>query len=395
MRTHSDVAKIFLEKNCTLLTTESEYNLLDKNKLKLKYIAPCGHTREINFYSFIKNIGILCGGCKKKVIKIINPEDRLKKIESEHSCINYFIFLMQNKYDIVKAFDCCKADIIFKPKNILLDEWVGIQMKSVDKEPTTNGYGFHLDKEYPFCIILCMCQENKRMWAFPYETVMNIKMLRIGKKKSKYNEKEVINKNLFEKFNLFYETTTKKSFSQLNTPIHIYQQREQEYRNHRENKIPFVKFTDNGMEGLVYDFKIGNLKVQEKVADRILNKPDMYRFCIYKSNGLRNGKKHFKLYDVGDNDLYWLNCGDKKHFYVIPESIMIENGYVGNENNGDKIDVRKFIQITPTTQRHSPYTEWLSDYLFDYENIDKKGLLYIIENCKPQSLENDINLNLR
>lgn len=395
MRTHSDVVKIFLEKNCTLLTTELEYNLLDKNKPKLRYLSNCGHVKEINFYRFVKNVGIVCSACRKKRNIQIKPEDRLQKIESELECINYIIFLMQNKYDIVKAFDCCKADIIFKPKFILNDEWIGIQVKTMAKAPAKNEcYGFNVDKDYEACIILCICKENKKMWSIPCENISNIKRITISQKKSKYDKYEVINKNLFEKFNLFYETTTKKSFSQLNTPIHIYQQREQEYRNHRENKIPFVKFTDNGMEGLVYDFKIGNLKVQEKVAKNMAQKKNMYRFCIYKSNGLRNGKKHFKLYDVGDNDLYWLNCGDKKHFYVIPESIMIENGYVGNENNGDKIDVRKFIQITPTTQRHSPYTEWLSDYLFDYENIDKKGLLYIIENCKPQSLENDINLNL-
>ena len=54
--------------------------------------------------------------------------------------------------------------------------------------------------------------------------------------------------------------------------------------------ISFIKFEDNGMEGLVWDFKIGK-------KDR-----NSYIFCLFKNNGkinkksdlLRNKKTLFK-----------------------------------------------------------------------------------------------------
>jgi hypothetical protein len=58
-------------------------------------------------------------------------------------------------------------------------------------------------------------------------------------------------------------------------------------------------------------------------------------FGLCKNNGRKNDGKHKlnKQYDIGDNNLYWLNCTDKKYFYVIPEYVLIEKDYIGTTTN--------------------------------------------------------------
>ena len=128
-----------------------------------------------------------------------------------------------------------------------------------------------LDKEYIDCIVIVMyLTENNtanKIWAIPYENVANLTKISIGLYKSKYNQYEVTTETIVHNLLTAYNNCKKlKSFEELDTPINIYQQREQEYRKYRELTLKFIQFTDNGMEGLVYDFMIGNKKVQEKVS---------------------------------------------------------------------------------------------------------------------------------
>ena len=118
------------------------------------------------------------------------------------------------------------------------------------------------------------------------------------------------------------------------------------------------------MEGMVYDFKIDNKKIQEKVGciDKIKN---TNVFSMIKSNGSRCQKN----YDIGDNDFYWLNCINKVVFYVIPEHLLIERKYVGF--NG-----KKQLKLNP---KDTLYNQWLKPYRFDYENIDKVRLLKLLK----------------
>jgi hypothetical protein len=126
------------------------------------------------------------------------------------------------------------------------------------------------------------------------------------------------------------------------------------------------------MEATVYDFKIGSLKVQEKVTQKC-DKENRYKFCICKNNGIVNNKSNHIQYDIGDNDFYWLNCEDKKTFFVIPEKYLVEKGIIGN--NGIKKSL--FLKITVKEILHKN-SAWLQPYMFDYENIDKDRLLSVI-----------------
>ena len=74
-------------------------------------------------------------------------------------CQAYLKNILLNKFEFIRLFDGCKADIAVKPKYISpdVDEWIGIQVKSTEKKVKNNtsyGYKFDLSKDYEnFCIV--------------------------------------------------------------------------------------------------------------------------------------------------------------------------------------------------------------------------------------------------
>ena len=374
-RTYQDVIQSFEKESCKILTTEEEYKCINKNRAKYRYIASCGHEHIVFFHVFLsRKTGVLCPKCvnirntktSKEKIKV----DKLQHIRQEFVCIEYIIDLFKEHFIIKKAFDGCKSDIIFKPINNNNDEWVGIQVKACKKP--TRDYGFPiLGKDYSNILILCICQENKKMWGIPYELVKGQIKVTMGLNKSKYNEYEITPENYLKKMTNIYNSLNKSKYETIDTPLCIYQQREKEYRNFRENKLDFIQFDNNNMEGLVYDFKIGNKKIQEKVGGIDKNRKSNFIFELVKNNGRKNNKRCQIQYDKGDNDIYWLNCDNKKYFYVVPEELLIAQGYIDNKKT-----VKKMIRVNPHSEKSCV---WLKPYLFDYENINKEALLKILQ----------------
>ena len=371
---YENIVKEFNKRNCKLLISKEEYNEIKNNSkkfnFKLNYIASCGHNHYV-FYNVFKsrNTGILCTPCKKNEIgqnkkqKIKNEEiSKIYNIEQEFNFINEFKKIIEKKFYIIKAFDGCNIDIIFKPKNIFIDEWVGIQVKTTYKIRLT--YSFHINNLYKNCLILLYCIEDKNIWLIPENIIKNQKKISIGINKSKYNIYKV--DNIILKLNELYNNTTKFCFNLLNTPTNIYQKREQTFRKYREENILFLNFTYDEIEATVYDFKINNLKIQEKVA--LLHDNNLCIFQLCKNNGVLKGKKNKSQYDIGDNQFYWLNCDNKKYFFVIPEQILINKGYIGNINiNRNK----QFLKITVKEKLHFK-SIWLKPYMFNYETIQEK-----------------------
>lgn len=378
---YENIIEEFNKQNCKLLTTKEEYIDILKNTKKvyrLNYIASCGHTH-IVFYNVFKSrgTGIVCPSCKNKKIgydkkeKMKNNEmSKTSTIEQECKFINQIQLFLKNDFEIIKAFDGCNIDIIFKPKNIIDDKWVGIQVKTTNVRHLT--YSFHINNIYKNCLLLFYCCEDETMWLIPENIIGNQKKVSIGYNKSKYNIYKICKDNLINKLNEFYNKTTNFEFDKLNTPTCIYQQREQFFRKYREEKIKFLDFGYDNIEGTVYDFKIKNFKVQEKVA-KISDKENRYYFQLCKNNGLINGKQNQIQYDIGDNDFYWLNCDNKKTFFVIPEKALIDKGLIGKNN----VKASIFFKITVKDLLHKN-SSWLQPYMFNYEQVDKERLLTIL-----------------
>jgi len=375
--TYEKTSNYFESKNCKLCYTKEEFeSYYKKNTQKLKYIASCGHENNVcwkNFYGL--NQGIQCPSCINKntgikLQQLYSGKNSNGALEQEYSGIQYFTSLVNSKYDIKKTFDGCKADIALKPKTCELDKWLCIQVKTTNIKNERGQYYFRLNNSnYEDCLLLCIYEEDKKIWLIPYDDVKGQKTIGIAKK-SKYNKYEVTEDKIFESLNIFYITMPLFEYNIINIPASKSQQQEQEFRNLRENKIDFIKFINHDIEGLVYDFKIGNKKVQEKVGSYCKeNNLNMFSFNLIKYDCRINGKCKYKCYEEGDNDLYWLHCKNRK-FYVIPESILIEKGFIGKNCKKQK------IYVSPTNTN----TAWCNKYLFDYDNIEKERLLKIINN---------------
>jgi hypothetical protein len=371
--TYENVVKKFEDKNCIVTMTKEEFiENYKNNNCKIKYNASCGHENNVSYKNFnTLNQGINCPKCVNKntglKLKELRTGENKNNLLQELNGINYFKELIGEYFTTIKSFDGCKADIAIKKFEEIEDLWLGIQVKTTNKKTEREQYYFRLNNgKYDDCLLLCICDEDKKMWLIPYEEVKGLKTIGIAQK-SKYNKYEVTKETLTEKLNYYYTLIKKFEFNILDTPTSKSQQQEQKYREIRESKINFIKFKNNIMEGLVYDFMIGNKKVQEKVGSIIHDNVNSYMFSLTKYDCRVDGKCKNKSYEEGDNDLYWLNCKNGK-FYVIPEDALFVNGYIGKDCKKEK------LYVSPTNQN----TEWCNEYLFDYNNVDKDRLLKLV-----------------
>ena len=369
---YENIIEEFNKRNCQLITTKEEHNKIleisKKCNYKLNYIASCGHNHTV-FYNVFKsrNTGVICPSCKNKEtcknkkIKMDNNEmSKICNIEQEFKFIKEFQELVKHEFNIIKAFDGCNIDLIFKPNNILLDNWVGIQVKTANNRHLT--YSFHINNVYKNCLILLYCIQDNKLWLIPENIIGEQKKISIGYNKSKYDCYSVNENTIIHKLNELYNITTKFNFDIINTPTNIYQQREQIFRKYREDIINFIKFDYDEMEATVYDFKINNLKIQEKVVT--INKINgECIICLCKNKGKINKKPNQIQYDIGDNDFYWINCDNKETFFVIPEQNLISKNIVGN--NKPKTNFK--ITINDILHHKS---KWLTPFMFNYKTIN-------------------------
>ena len=225
---YENIIDEFNKNNCKLLTTKEEHfeilKLSKKGNYKLNYIASCGHSH-IVFYNVFKSrgTGIICPDCKNKQIgnnikeKIKNNEiTKINTIEQECNFIQKIQHFLHNDFDILKAFDGCNVDLIFRPKNIIEDNWVGIQVKTTGVRHLT--YSFHINNNYKDCLLLFYCCEDESMWLIPENIIGNQKKVSIGYNKSKYNIYKVTKDNIIDKLNELYNITSKFNYDTLNTP---------------------------------------------------------------------------------------------------------------------------------------------------------------------------------
>lgn len=368
--TFQNVSKTFSDKGCKLLLTEEEFNIIYvNNKSKINYIASCGHNNSVCWANFNSlNQGIHCPSCVdkntgEKLKELRSGKNKNSSIEQEYKCIQYFIEIANKHFQIKKTFDGCNADIALKTKDTMSDLWLGIQVKSTCNKTDRGQYYFRLNgNNYDNYLLLCICLEDKKMWLIPYEDVKGQKTIGIALK-SKYNCYEATIDTIHNKLINFYEIMPKFQFDTLNIPTSETHKQEQQYRILREGKLDFIKFEYPDLEGIVYDFKIANKKIQEKVGFICRDNPNSFGFSMNKSDG----RIYNCSYKLGDNDLYWLHCKNTTKFYVIPESVLIENRIVGD-------NCKQKLYISPTNIN----TRWTDDYLFDYDNLDKDKLLQLL-----------------
>lgn len=244
-KTYDEIVNIFTNKKCELYTTKDEYSAMkEPSKCKFLFKASCGHDNTVTLTNFLqKESGITCKNCMKKKVsdKLIefnkdNDQASSKCIIQENSVFNKFNDLLKNDFDVIKTNEGCSVDFIIKPKNILNNKWLGIQLKTT-KGICHNLYSFNLHKnQYENMVMLCYSFENNIIWCIPHNIVSHLKrMLNIGlTDKSIYNKYKTNNPTLIIKLNEYFQSFILDTIENYMIPKNIHQQREIKYIKIRE-----------------------------------------------------------------------------------------------------------------------------------------------------------------
>jgi hypothetical protein len=360
---YENVCDTFTNKGCKLITTKEEYfDLKNICKIpKITYIASCGHTHSVHYNVFkSRNTGVICPRCvtnKNKQFsgKITNSGQSINHYYHDIATTN-IVELIKNNYKYKNTHEGHTLDLLIKPIQELSDLWLQLKIK------TTNGlckasYGFNNNNNcnYKDCIIICISNNDKKMWLFDEHDINNIQKISIGKNNSKYTEKEINVTNINDKILNKYNTINliPSDCENINLPKCI--KIEKEYSELRKKYIKY-EFT-NVCKYIHTDFKLDNNNFQEKVGSMYKNKNSV-NFKLTKRD---NVSRTTQPYNKGDNDFYWLHFPNKRHFYLIPETVLLIN------ENSSVLIKNLYVNVSSDG---TPNLNSLNYYLFEYENID-------------------------
>ncbi len=362
----------YLEKNnCKIITTLEQYTNCKEKVKRIDIISSCGHESKNVYTNVLKNrgTGVLCRNCVHDKFKLNNKNNSSHNTMVTESNAIKEITSNLNKILIKKTDEGCLSDLCIKPNNVKEDKWLPIQLKSTNKF-YKDFYSFQYKKNhYKDNIIFFMyLGENKKLWIIDNEIINNQIKVSIGSKKvSKYSKYEVNLSNLDNKLREIYNNFENyhKQFNEINIPISKQQQTEQTHKKNREKKIDFIKFSYPDENQIVYDFKINNFKIQEKVSTKPKTKNN-FVVALHKNGGTTNKVRNLIGYAKGDNDFYWINLPNFDYFFVIPEKILIEKDVIARPNN------KKGSITIPhnLTEKH-----WLFEHRFSYLEPDRPKLL--------------------
>lgn len=365
-RSYDDYVHFFKVHKCKVLNTKEEYDMYINNckykKFKLEYT--CGHHIDnVYFHTFLyrksNSTCLLCKDTKRLNNNCFNIE---------LVSLSFLKNLLKNDFIIIQCVESCKTDLIVKPKYCHKDEWLALQIKATTKA-IHNQYKFNIDKKYTYQSLLCICNEEERIWGF--KTIPDTKRINIGiSKKNKYNDYEITKDNLVSILYTFYESSTKFTEMEINIPGCASCVIEQEYINKRETCINSLTFIKPEGNNLVYDFTLYGKKIQEKTVNTTNIKGNIFKFKLQKNNGSVKGIRKYINYHIKDNDFYWLNLRNTDIFYIIPSHILYKHGYLYIDGDVDK-------KGTLIIDIH--YTDgWYNNYRFNYKSVDILGIHNIV-----------------
>jgi hypothetical protein len=210
------------------------------------------------------------------------------------------------------------------------------------------------------------------------------KKINIGQYNSVYNKYEIELSKLSETLiKRYYESFDfLKTLKELNVPISSFAKTEQEFKYHREKLFTQLKFIYPEIDNRVYDCVINDVyKVQDKTISSYLKNDRESLIKIYIVRFCRHTNDGGKMYQIGDNDFYWLHLPDKEGAYIIPEAILFKNNIISNINENKEIS---FIDLYPYHSENKIKkikNGWLNEYLYFYDkDIDKINELFITNN---------------
>lgn len=362
MPTYTEIVERFKQGDCTLTTTEDEYNKLKNHMASVfGFIATCGHENTVTLTNFwYKGTGKICKECMKKKVSEKNTKSRVDydSHAQEYDGYEKIASYIEDEFEIEKTNEGCLSDMLVRPKYMKDDKWMMIQLKTT-KDICHNLYTFSFrNSYYPNCIIVCICLKDEKLWVLDNTEVFGKSKLNIGvTTKSEYLVNQVSSKNVSEKLHTIYALSSKVRYASGMLPLSINQQQEQSYRLLREQKLCFLNFEYPKVEAREYDFLVNGYKIQEKVATiaKKNTKNPLSIVGLYRT-GTKGGHTH-TCYNKGDNDFYWIWKKDNKTtFYIIPEQTLIHKKKIQVDGNLDNKS-KSFV-----------LSEWTEDFAYSLDD---------------------------
>lgn len=354
-----------------------------KSHTKFNILCTCGHRREIataDLREYTSNKCIKCNtlDTNEKLKNNVSSTEIPATSQGEYDSFLYFKNIIKVQFDILLLNSGTKADCIVRPKNE--EKWIQVQLKQTVKANKNKAYIFTTHRNnYEHMILACICVKDNKIWFVDPEVVKKLKGFGISPgKNTKYSKYSCEIENVCDTLKNFYKNDyyTKVSIEEANSSACAHHIQEQDFIKLREEKISFLKYEYNPIQGLRHDFIVNGKKVQEKANNNRSSskKYESYRFFLRKS-GKKNNKKTKVPYERGDNDLYWLHMPSKEEFYLIPESVLIEIGCIKtSEQDGHDSILLYPDEDVDYLMNKKIKTAVLNNYLFDYDYPDEERI---------------------
>jgi hypothetical protein len=374
MENYQKVHARFEEEGCTLLTSFEELEELRKTVLhhsyqfvRVRFIGTCTHESNVVYTNFnLRKTGKVCKACMTAIVKKDLKKKNKNSNEIEYEGIKIIEECLKPYYEVIRTKEGCLADLAIRKKGEKEDLWIPVQMKTTMKN-SHGMYSFNVSNTYNNMLLICICISEKKIWIMPYNGLTLKSKLNISVK-SKYSKYLVDNTII----NTFIDTCVSDIvYNILDTlliPVNPAQQREQEYVKKRETCIPFLSYQYPDVQNTCVDVIVNGKKVQEKVLGFIESKKGLY--CSFSANSSKvDGKRQFRMYQLGENDYYWLHSSIDDRFWIIPELVLYDKGFISNKN---EIKNRKTLWFKSDVNVNQP---WLNDYEYRYTNLNKDEIL--------------------
>jgi hypothetical protein len=376
MDNYNKVKLCFSENNCTLITIFEEFEELRKAVLKqsyhfvrVRFIGICSHESSVVFTNFnLRKTGIICKLCtKKNSIELRKHVNNTNEIESDG--ITIIEEYLAPLYEIIRTKEGCLADLAIRKKSE--DKWIPVQVKSTIKN-SHRMYSFGLNhNDYRNMLIICVCISEKKLWIIPCNQLSISCKLNISIT-SKYNKYLVTPNTVFDIIDRFRSEIICLYLDKILQPITRLQQREQVYVRKREVYLPFLQYEYPSIQNTCVDVIINGKKVQEKVLGYTESKKTL-QCGLISSNGTKNGKRCQRCYRLGENEYYWLHSSIDNRFWIIPEQILYNKGYLSKK---DETMPKRTLWFKSENNKNKM---WLDAYQYTYDTINKEELLKIFE----------------
>jgi len=258
MENYEKVKACFEKEDCTLFTSFEEFEELRKTSLKqsyqfvrVKFIGSCNHESSVVYTNFnLRKTGKVCKECIKTYVKKDLKKNKNAN-EIEYEGIKIIEEFLTPFYEVIRTKEGCTADLAIRKKSHKEDQWIPVQVKTTVKN-SHGMYSFNTNKGYNDMLMICVCNSEKKLWIMPYNH-LNLKSKLNISVESKYNKYLVENSIIDTFIDKYVSDIVYNTLETLLEPIHLLQQREQQYVKKRESCISFLSYHYPEVQGTCVD----------------------------------------------------------------------------------------------------------------------------------------------